>query len=76
MSRTSLLLLNKVLFSIPHLWAFINPAKRGKKKKGCSVLSQGKKLVQYKNCDMKVDLSIRQISALLYRENTLFCLLE
>ena len=30
MSRTSLLLLNKVLLSIPHLWAFINPAKREK----------------------------------------------
>ena len=37
MGRTSLLRSNKVLFSIPHLWAFINPAKGEKIEKGCSV---------------------------------------
>jgi len=48
MGRTSLLRSNKVLFSIPHLWAFINPAKGEEIEKGCSVLSKGKKLVQHK----------------------------
>ena len=40
MDCTSLLLLNKVLFSIPHLWAFINPAKGEEIEKGYSVFGK------------------------------------
>ena len=40
MGRSSLLRSNKVLFSIPHLWAFINPAKGEEIEKGCSVFGK------------------------------------
>ena len=40
MDYTSLLRSNKVLFSIPHLWAFINPAKGEEIEKGCSVFGK------------------------------------
>ena len=40
MGRTSLLRSNKVLFSIPHLWAFINPAKGEEIEKDCSVFGK------------------------------------